>query len=159
VVGSLVFRIRACCPQGQASLPGECLVLLQSKDKVPTSSQERAQPGLHLSGPCPPGKAIRESMKEAGGRVHAPGFSSVLGGDMAKFCLFPGPSALPVLAVLPLHPMHVEHCCRFCFTVPRDCSAPILQPSRTEMLIKLFKNPIKMLYESVCHWQRFREEN
>lgn len=36
---------------------------------------------------------------------------------------------------------------------------PILQPSWPETLIKLFENPIKMLYESVCHWQRFREEN
>lgn len=36
---------------------------------------------------------------------------------------------------------------------------PTLQPSRLETLIKLFENPIKMLYESVCHWQRFREEN
>ena len=75
--------------------------------------------------------------------------------------LFPptGPSALSLLAVLPLHPVHVEHCRHFCFTIPRDCSAPILQPSRTETLIKLFENPIKMLYECVCHWQRFREEN
>lgn len=68
----------------------------------------------------------------------------------------PGPSALPVSPGLP---MHVQRCHRFCFTVPRERSAPILQPSRTETLIKLFENPIKMLYESVCHRQRFREEN
>lgn len=81
--------------------------------------------------------------------------SSALGGH-GQALFSPGPSALPVSPGLP---MHVQRCHRFCFTVPRERSAPILQPSRTETLIKLFENPIKMLYESVCHWQRFREEN
>lgn len=159
MVGSLVFWIRSCCPKAKHLCQGNVLVCFRAKTKSPIRARSELNQDCTFEGCAHPAKPFKNAQRR---QVD---MSMYLASSQPLEEVWPSsvsplsPSALSILAVLPLHPMHVEHCHHFCFTIPTDCSAPILQPSRTEALIKLFENPIKMVYESVCHWQRFREEN
>lgn len=86
--------------------------------------------------------------------MDTPGFFPALRRDKAKPCFTP-----VLLSPFYLSPPPPRAQSTAATSVLLSPETPIVQPSRPETLIKLCENPIKMLYESVCHWQRFREEN